>query len=553
MAFQRNTTSITRADLQTKLSANAADVNTWYVISNAVGSTKVIQVQAASVSALRGTAENFTDSTFGVYDISADTFVAQGGGSGVASVTGNIVDNTVPTSPVVTSPYTKDADGNVFYDGVTATLGTGCTNNTFQQAAGINTLGNNCSENIFQQGASGNTLGTDSTRNLFDIATTTNQLGANSNVNTFEQGVNAFIFSSFLQNTTIRQGTNGADYTASPDYDFLYGNAYPSEIFYNGTDNYHSYYDTANKRIVLTNLTTLAVTYIGGDGYVTISLASWTALVAASGLVPGTFYRVTAAYTFDFYGAKDIIVVADSVNTVQATAYAVFGDVLVPYTTDSALNQGLFLDCIVVMALDPDAVYEYITGSPNFRFGLGVSIFMTATDGYIYQGQIQGDDEASILLTNVKSTSGPNLGQFGTYVPETAPAAADDTFIPNPVIRTQRLVLSTGDIQAGTAIALSQFPAIAGYYWNVTNAIVALTAGATPYTTTLFVQANGATNDQWRYALTSATSEKVLITDRRTNGDCFPDNAGMEIQFSGSDFSGDGQAIVWVTAELLTT
>ena len=90
MAFQKNTTSITRADLQTKLSANAADINTWYVISDAVGSTKVIQVQAASVSALRGTAENFTDSTFGVYDIGADTFVAQGGVTYPINATGAI-------------------------------------------------------------------------------------------------------------------------------------------------------------------------------------------------------------------------------------------------------------------------------------------------------------------------------------------------------------------------------------------------------------------------------------------------------------------------------
>jgi len=584
MAFQKNITTTTRAALQTKLAANAADINTIYRITDAVGSTKVIDVIASTVSALYGNAENLTDSTFGVYDIGADTFVAQGGGSGVASVSGNIVDNTDPVNPVVTSPYTKDADNNVFYDGVTATLGTGCTYNTFEQAAAGNNLGNGCTENTFQQSGINNTLGINCTnntfaqnssnnnlgagciRNRFDLNASANTIGAGSQGNTFEQdagtntlgtgcsyntfesGANSFIFGNGLQYTTIRHFAPGADYTASPDYDFLYGNAYPSEIFYNGTDNYHSYYDPANKRIVLTNLTTLAVTYIGGDGYVTISLATWTALVAASGLVPGTFYRVTAAYTSALFATDfDIEVLATSANTVAENC--------IIFNLGASLNNGFTPSDgsfsyarIAGTSLDFTITGTLITANnaSPINFQPGSWVYINDSSSYKLKANVGSDGVISVENVLCIDPASPQYNLIGIY------DVATDVLIPQ-TIRTQRIVVPTGDIQAGTAIPIPQLPAISGSYWNATNVIVALTAGATPYTTTLFIQANGATNDQWRYALTSATSEKVLIADRRTNGDCFPDNAGMEIQFSGSDFSGDGQAIVWVTAELLTT
>lgn len=128
--------------------------------------------------------------------------------------------------------FTKDANGNIFYNGVTATLGTGCSQNIFYQGSGLsNTLGNNCIQNIF------------------------------------EPGVSSQIFGNNLNRVTIKSGVIAKNYTASPDFDFLYNNPYPSTIFLNvaNTTNYHSYFDPVNNRIVLTNLTTLAVSYIGGN------------------------------------------------------------------------------------------------------------------------------------------------------------------------------------------------------------------------------------------------------------------------------------------------
>jgi hypothetical protein len=142
-------------------------------------------------------------------------------------------DTKVPTSKAVndTIVYTKDANANIFYKGVTATLGAG------------------------------------SVRNIFQARATTNVLGVSCNHNNFEQDASGFTFGDNLRNVTIKSGSVGANYTAG-GYSFLYAKDYPSEIFRNAenTANYHRYYDPTNDRIVLTNLTTLAVSYIGGGG-----------------------------------------------------------------------------------------------------------------------------------------------------------------------------------------------------------------------------------------------------------------------------------------------
>jgi hypothetical protein len=141
-------------------------------------------------------------------------------------------DTKVPTSKAVndTIVYTKDSNANIFYKGVTATLGAG------------------------------------SVRNIFQARATTNVLGVSCNHNNFEQDASGFTFGDNLRNVTIKSGSVGANYTAG-GYSFLYAKDYPSEIFRNAenTANYHRYYDPTNDRIVLTNLTTLAVSYIGGN------------------------------------------------------------------------------------------------------------------------------------------------------------------------------------------------------------------------------------------------------------------------------------------------
>jgi hypothetical protein len=152
----------------------------------------------------------------------------------VTSVDNTSTDAEVPTAKAVfdLQTFTKDANNNVFYNGVTATLD------------GTN--------NIFLQGAVSNVFGTTTRFNII------------------EQFCSGFTFGDGLEYTTIKSGSVGEDYTASPDFDFLYGNDYPSEIFRNAenTANYHRYYDPTNNRIVLTNLTTLAVSHLGETVFV---------------------------------------------------------------------------------------------------------------------------------------------------------------------------------------------------------------------------------------------------------------------------------------------
>jgi|688.fasta_scaffold10639_17 hypothetical protein len=181
--------------------------------------------------------------------------------------------------------YINDANDNVFYSGVetTTTLVGVCTNNIFHQGATNNSLTNDGYGNTFHQSAQNNIVGDSSNSNVFEIGASSNTLadscsnntfgqGATNNIldtncigNTFEQYANGFTFGAGLQNVTIEAGTTGQNYT-SGGYAFMYGQNYPAKIFTDGTSNFHSYYDPANDRIVLTNLSTFLISYIGGSG-----------------------------------------------------------------------------------------------------------------------------------------------------------------------------------------------------------------------------------------------------------------------------------------------
>ena len=135
--------------------------------------------------------------------------------------------------------FTKDANDNVFYNGVSPTLGTSCSKNIFHKTGGAITLGNGAIGNIFEP--------TENTTN--------------------------FVFGANLRNVTIKAGNYPAHPTAgtltltSGSYTFLYNKDYPAQIFIGANANaYHSYFDGANNRYVITNLVTLASINIGGGG-----------------------------------------------------------------------------------------------------------------------------------------------------------------------------------------------------------------------------------------------------------------------------------------------
>jgi len=206
-------------------------------------------------------------------------------------------------------------------------------------------------------------------------------------------------------------------------------------------------------------------------GYQNVSLGEWTTLVGANGLVPGRRYRIASAYAFDYFGSKDIIVTADSVNTIETTASVVFGDKLVPYTTVVNFSDpGLFLECASEMALDPDAVLGY--SGFNWKFSAGLPIFLLLNNGLIVQANISGDDVATLVFTNCKALTSVTpvvSGYLGTYVPETLVDEGDEYFYRTEAYRldseSQPNTIST--LAAGFNTGTGAIRNVIGPYANV--------------------------------------------------------------------------------------
>jgi len=636
MAFQRNITTTTHAALQTKLAANAADINTIYRITDAVGSTKVIDVIASTVSALYGNAENLTDSTFGVYDISANTFVVSGDGTFVkksgdnmtgalllaqstsiasaatvdlATATGNIVPITGNTGPITslgtvasgeftlifasTPTLTHNATSLILPTGANivvqagdvaqfVSLGSGnwkCTG--YLRASGSPLVG--AASSLAATLAVGNTTGgTDievSTGDKIVFDTTEIEdvgvlqiMGLGLVVNNAESGNTSSVSVGTIKIETTLNVTNGPDIdhtesfliglgdgsagiqlTTSDGVDtqdiVLKPDGFTAPLNYQPGQTFTQPYEVVNKE------------YVDGrpiPSYTTISKADFLALAGANGLAPNGSYRVTSAYTFDFYGAKDIIVVADSVNTVQSTGWVVFADYFVPYQVDASLsNPGVFFDCVQAMALDPDAVLGYTGAGFNWKFNVGLQFFILATDGYYYQAQIQGGDNGAFILDNVKALDGANLGDFGTYIPQTAPAAADDYFIPAPNLRQLRLELSSAEIGSATSIDIPGLDGTTDYFWDATDVRIANTFATTPYTNTLYIQSQGAADPQWSDGgvLQAVSSQFKGMTDLKSApaaDDVFADGGKLRVTKSGADVGGgDGTVVLFITAQLV--
>lgn len=299
-------TPITKAALISLGGLNQISVYKLYLITNATAGR--LLVKGETTSTLEDGVLNMSTGQSGNYVLGTDTFTAASGGNtntvyitkaalialelgGTLSLTTRyrvtdatpfimeVVPETVSqlshTATIVDDGYSglghwnpttdvffgtiQDSASNIF-NGVLPsgiTLGTSTRFNIFNQETSSTVLGNSCTSNIFETGATGNTLGNDCT------------------ANTFKQASTGFIFRGNLNNTTIEAGLVGANYTATPDYDFLYSNAYPSTIFTDGTNNYHRYYDPANGRIVVTLMTApFTVSYIGGSGSGDMILAS---------------------------------------------------------------------------------------------------------------------------------------------------------------------------------------------------------------------------------------------------------------------------------------
>jgi hypothetical protein len=292
----------TRTETLSAMGSGELVPNKFYQVSDAVGATKLLQVCAESAFILFDFALDVNTGETGVYDINTDVFTAIAGSGNTTTTpitavallalqTGNNLSTTtiyvVTDAPLVISIMAEsvsqlsqtgtviDANysGTVYYDVATNTLTNGIIfdtdDNTWIGCLPTDTtLGASSEKNTFYQGVQSLLItGSGFQRNTLYQRASSNTFGDDCVNNTIMAQSSGFIFGDNLKNTTIEAGLTGADYTASPDYDFLYNNTYPSTIFSDGADNYHSRYDPANDRIVVTLMASpFTVSYIGGGG-----------------------------------------------------------------------------------------------------------------------------------------------------------------------------------------------------------------------------------------------------------------------------------------------
>ena len=356
--------NISRSDLITLLAANLAVGFKFYQVNDAVGSTRILLVMADSNITLYPIGTDLATGEQGTYDITTDVFTVISGNASITPITAAAL-LALPSFSTTTIYVVTDANSNTFKMAIqaetTSQLGqtgtiiddvySGIVNydlgtNTFLNGTiydGDGNIWNGClpSDNInlgagsegntFHQGVRNITLGTNSNGNIFEYSSGLGAditCGTDAINNIFKQGTEGFTFGNNLQNTTIEANILGANYTASPTYDFLYNNLYDSVIFQSGGVNYHRYFDVANNRIVVTNLATPAnITYLDGNTWGSVLVnASLTAVLS-------TQYVVVASATFTdpitpAEGKGFQVYVRNGTATIGGVGYSVVGSVI---------------------------------------------------------------------------------------------------------------------------------------------------------------------------------------------------------------------------------
>jgi hypothetical protein len=233
-----NIVEITSTDLAALESANTLSLTTIYIVTDAAYRI-AMKAEASNKLGANGTIIDLSYSGFVYYYVQSNNIT----NGVIIDEFANMFNGILPTDVTLGA----SGGGNIFYrDAISNVLGASCIYNTFEQYANNNQLGDDCSYNTFEQGAN------------------TNYLRKYCYNNTFKQGANGFIFFDNLLNVTIEAGVSGGDYSDPVAYAFLYNKPYASTIFTDDVYNYHRWYDPANDRIVVTNLSTLVETYIGG-------------------------------------------------------------------------------------------------------------------------------------------------------------------------------------------------------------------------------------------------------------------------------------------------
>lgn len=451
--------TITYANIVVKQGAATLVPRKFYVITNAVGGTKFLRVQAATDSTLYGQANDLTAGTTGTYVLGTDTYMPSTGSSSAPIP----ITNAALLTAIGASGLTADALYRVTdapnYPAVIRAL----TTSTVTSEAEIEGFG------WGNYDATSNTwvgLMYDALGNVYNgvlpSEITLGGTGCKRNIfNKLDSGT--FVFNNNLTNLTIEAGCPGQDLTASPDYDFMYSLHNSSRIFSNGTANFHEYWD--GTQYVITNLTTLAVTNVGasGDRYKTTSATSRTITNTGS-------LTFTVDAGLSYIPLQEVLIVYDASNYMIGTVTSYSGTTLtvdVNHKTGSGTYAAwtINLDGTPVDALTGSGsanqvgVFsgaQTVVGDANLTFDTATDTLSTtniALSGAI--NEAQGTNIASASTTDIGAATGNSVTVTGTTT-----------------------ITALGTVQAGTRRIVT-FSGILTLTYNATSLILPTAANIT--------------------------------------------------------------------------
>lgn len=329
------------------------------------GNANITQITVAALQTLQSTSAISTTTIYEVTDASPYVLRMQF----------DTVSQDTATATILDAVY----GGTVLY---TVSTNTWSNGNIFDVSGSnyINTLPTNI------------TQGSGSALNVF-IGCGANILGASCRRNTFKQGTNGWEFDDNLSEVTIEtaSGASGLDCTNLTNFAFLYNNAFPATITYDEATAtwYHSYNDFPNDRIVTTNMTTFAVSYVGGGDMILSSVQTNTGLKI---FLNGTFglrniadtftsffsSAATAARTYTLPDASTTIVGTDTTQTLTNKRITARTGTTTSSATPTINTDNVDFFSITAQTVDITNMSTNLTGTPTEGQTLWIAITGTA-------------------------------------------------------------------------------------------------------------------------------------------------------------------------------
>jgi hypothetical protein len=118
-----------------------------------------------------------------------------------------------------------------------------------------------------------------------------------------------------------------------------------------------------------------------------------------------------------------------------------------------------------------------------------------------------------------------------------------------------KVTLSAAQIQAGTAIDIPEFPAVAGKYWRIISADEDFTFVTTNFTNVINIVTETAPLEQYKEVLISTSLVSVfdsMVYFGSNGSTIYIPNKKVQVQFDSASAVGDGTVILYLSAQLVT-